>query len=53
MKYDAHDHIALLSEINILLQLRNETQEKINVKNKELEKMNKAKEKEEKEDIPF
>tara|TARA_R100001082_G_C4256144_1_gene113561 strand:- start:123 stop:284 length:162 start_codon:yes stop_codon:yes gene_type:complete len=53
MKYDVHDHITLLSEINILLQLRNETQEKINVKNKELEKINKAKEKEEKEEVPF
>ena len=51
MKYDVHEHITLLSEINILLQLRNETQEKINEKSKELEKINKVKKEEE--EIPF
>ena len=51
MKYDVHEHITLLSEINILLQLRNETQEKINVKSKELEKIKKVKKEEE--EIPF
>ena len=28
-EYDANDHLALLSELNVLLTIRNETQEKI------------------------
>ena len=54
-EYDANDHLALLSELNVLLTIRNETQEKINVKTKDLEEMKVLlKKKEELDDeIPF
>ena len=54
-EYDANDHLALLSELNVLLTIRNETQEKINVKTKDLEEMKVLlKKKEDNDDeIPF
>ena len=50
-KYSTQDHIVVLSELTTLLDLRNETQIKINAKNKELAKIEKAKEVED--EIPF
>jgi ABC-type lipoprotein release transport system permease subunit len=54
-EYDANEHITLLSELNVLLTIRNETQEKINVKTKDLEEMKVLlKKKEDNDDeIPF
>ena len=50
-KYEPQEHISVLAELNTLLELRNEIQEKINAKNKELAKIKKAKEVED--EIPF
>ena len=50
-KYSPEDHIAVLAELTMLLELRNETQIKINAKNKELAKIKKAKEVDD--EIPF
>ena len=50
-KYSPQDHIAVLAELTTLLELRNETQIKINAKNKELAKIKKAKEVDN--EIPF
>ena len=38
-KYDANEHIKVLAELTILYKLVNETQVKINILNKELEKI--------------
>ena len=50
-KYEPQEHISVLAELNTLLDLRNETQIKINAKNKELAKIEKAIEVED--EIPF
>ena len=50
-KYSPQDHISVLAELTTLLELRNETQIKINAKNKELAKIKKAKEVDD--EIPF
>ena len=54
-EYDATDHIALLSELNVLLVLRNETDVKIDAKNVELKEMKELqkKKKELDDEIPF
>ena len=53
-EYDATDHIALLSELNVLLVLRNETDVKIDAKNVELKKMKELqKKKEDTDELPF
>ena len=38
-KYDSSEHIKVLAELNTLYEVRNETQTKINVLNKELAKL--------------
>ena len=50
-KYDAHDHIAILSELNVLYKVVNETQTKILEAEERLKKIKKAKEVEDA--IPF
>ena len=50
-KYDAHDHIAVLTELTVLYKLQNETQSKINIANERLAKIKKAKEVDN--EIPF
>ena len=50
-KYDAHDHIAVLTELNVLYKVVNETQTKILDAEKRLKKIKKAKEVDD--EIPF
>ena len=50
-KYDAHDHIAVLTELTVLYKVANETQTKINIANERLKKIQKAKEVDD--EIPF
>ncbi len=50
-KYDAHDHIAILSELNVLYKVANETQTKILEAEERLKKIKKAKEVDD--EIPF
>ena len=50
-KYDSSDHIKVLAELLTLHELRNETQTKINVLNKELAKLRELKKGED--EIPF
>ena len=50
-KYEAHDHIAVLTELTVLYKLQNETQIKINIANERLVKIKKAKEVDN--EIPF
>ena len=52
-EYDHADHMAVMSELLVLYQLKNETQEKINVAQVKNEKMNELLKIKEKEDIPF
>jgi len=55
-EYDHGDHMAIMSELLVLYKLRNETESKINVaeeKNNEMKELQKKKEKEEAEEIPF
>ena len=51
--YDHTDHMAIMTELLVLYQLKNETQEKINVAQVKNEKMNELLKQKEKEDIPF
>ena len=50
-KYDASEHIAILSELTTLYDVVNETQTKIVVARKKLDKMNELKKDED--EIPF
>ena len=50
-KYDSSEHIKVLAELTILYQLVNETNAKINVLNKTLEKIKELEKSED--DIPF
>ena len=50
-KYDSFRHIEVLSELNVLFSLVNETQVKINALNKELAKIKELKKGED--EIPF
>ena len=50
-KYDSSEHIKVLAELTILYQLVNETNAKINVLNKTLEKINEQQKGED--EIPF
>jgi len=50
-KYEPSEHIRVLAELNTLHELRNETQIKINVLNKELAKLREQRKAED--EIPF
>ena len=50
-KYDVNEHIKILAELTILYQLVNETNAKINVLNKTLEKIKELEKSED--EIPF
>jgi len=50
-KYEAHDHIAVLTELTVLYKVANETQTKISDANERLKKIKKAKEVDN--EIPF
>ena len=50
-KYDANEHIKVLAELTILYQLVNETNAKINVLNKTLEKIKELEK--DSDEIPF
>jgi hypothetical protein len=52
-EYDHTDHMAIMTELLVLYQLKNETQEKINVAQVKNEKMKELLKEKEKEDIPF
>jgi len=52
-EYDHADHMAVMSELLVLYQLKNETQDKINVANTKLDEIKELLKKKEKEDIPF
>ena len=52
-EYVHADHMAVMSELLVLYQLKNETQEKINVAQVKNEKMKELLKEKEKEDIPF
>ena len=51
--YDHGDHMAIMSELLVLYQLKNETEQKINVANDKNKKMNELFKIKEKEEIPF
>ena len=50
-KYDSSEHIKVLAELNTLFELRNEMQVKINILNKELEKIKELEK--DNDEIPF
>jgi len=54
-EYDHGDHMAIMSELLTLYQLRNETQSKIEVANSKLDEMNELQKKKEEldDEIPF
>ena len=55
-EYDHGDHMAIMSELLVLYKLRNETESKINVaeeKNNEMKELQKKKEKDAEEEVPF
>ena len=52
-EYDHADHMSVMSELLVLYQLKNETQDKINVANTKLDEIKQLLNKKEKEDIPF
>ena len=54
-EYDTTEHITVLSELNVLYQLANETNAKIDAKNQELKKIKELQKKKENDDdeIPF
>ena len=52
-EYDHTDHMAVMSELLVLYQLKNETQDKINVANAKLDEIKELLKEKEKEDIPF
>ena len=52
-EYDHADHMAVMSELIVLYQLKNETQDKINVANTKLDEIKELLKIKEKEDIPF
>jgi hypothetical protein len=53
-EYDDADHMAVMSELLVLYQLKNETQDKINVANTKLDEIKELqKKKETEEEIPF
>ena len=53
-EYDHADHMAVMSELLVLYQLKNETQDKINVANAKLDEIKELlKKKEDTDEIPF
>ena len=52
-EYDHVDHMVVMKELLVLYQLKNETEQKINVAQVKNEKMNELLKIKEKEDIPF
>jgi len=52
-EYDHADNMVVMSELLVLYQLKNETQDKINVANTKLDEIKELLKKKEKEDIPF
>ena len=54
-EYDHTDHMVVMSELLVLYKLKNETEQKINVANKENERLNALlkKKKENDDEIPF
>ena len=52
-EYDHTDHMVVMSELLVLYQLKNETEQKINVANKENERLAELLKTKEKEEIPF
>ena len=52
-EYDHADHMAIMSELLVLYQLKNETDQKILVATKENERLSELLKIKEKEDIPF
>jgi len=52
-EYDHADHMAIMSELLVLYQLKNETQDKINVAKAKLDEIKELLKEKEKEDIPF
>ena len=52
-EYDHADHMAVMSELLVLYQLKNETQDKINVAKAKLDEIKELLKEKEKEDIPF
>ena len=52
-EYNHSDHMSVMTELLVLYQLKNETQDKISVAQVKNEKMNELLKKKEKEDIPF
>ena len=54
-KYDHVEHMAVMSELLVLYQLKNETQDKINVANAKLDEIKELQKKKEENDdeIPF
>ena len=53
-EYDHADHMAVMSELLVLYQLKNETQDKINVANAKLDEIKELqKKKEDRDEAPF
>jgi len=52
-EYDHTDHMVVMKELLVLYQVKNETEQKILVANKENERLNELLKIKEKEDIPF
>ena len=52
-EYDHADHMAVMSELLVLYQLKNETQDKINVANAKLDEIKKLLKEKDAEEIPF
>ena len=52
-EYEHGDHMAVMSELLVLYKLKNETEQKINVANKENERLAELLKTKEKEEIPF
>ena len=52
-EYDHVDHMVVMKELLVLYQLKNETDQKINVANKENERLAELLKTKEKEEIPF
>ena len=53
-EYDHADHMAVMSELLVLYQLKNETQDKINVANAKLDEIKELqKKKEDTDEVPF
>jgi len=53
MAYDHTDHMVVMTELLVLYQLKNETEQKILIATKENERLSALKKKEDKDEIPF